>query len=138
MSCWTCSLEKEYVNPEKVNKSYSKVDKKVEQDVGSFMKRSLDAMNFIKDNNSKNIWENPMVYSSSIHTPNIERTDDVYMGMTTRKERKIDIKNNEDMFLKRSMMGTDFRHGNRFYEIKPLNTRTFTYREHGNEQAIKF
>ena len=140
MSCWTCSLEKEYINPEKVNKNYNKIDKKVEQskNIGSFMKRSLDAKNFITENNSKNIWENPMVYSSSIHTPNIERKDDIYKGLTTRKEKKINIKNNEDMFLKRSMLGNDFRHGNRFYEMKPTNTRTFTYRENGNENAIKF
>ena len=59
MSCWTCSLKKEYIDPEKLNVEYKKIDESTTAE-NSFMKRSLDTYSFITENNSKNIWENPL------------------------------------------------------------------------------
>ena len=43
-----------------------------------------------------------------------------------------------DLHLKRSMLQPDLRQGNRFYEIKPENTRRENHRGIGNENARKF
>ena len=55
--------------------------------------------------------------------------------MNTRKTKKT---NECDLHLKRSMLQPDFRHGNRFYEIKPTNTRRENYKGIGNDNARKF
>ena len=108
--------------------------------VNSFMERSLQTVNFIDNNNSKNIWSNPISNNSfqnfHINDGNtIDNDEATYLGISTRNTRKMD---DGDLHLKRSMLQPDFRQGNRFYEIKPANTRRENYRGIGNENARKF
>ena len=89
-----------------------------------FMERSVQSIPFI--NNSKNIQSHQI--SDSFQ-------NDTNLGINTRSLRKMD---DCDLHLKRSMMQPDIRHGNRFYEIKPTNTRRDNYRGIGNENVMKF
>lgn len=89
-----------------------------------FRERLVQSIPFI--NNSKNIQSHQI--SDSFQ-------NDTYLGINTRSLRKID---DCDLHLKRSMIQPDIRHGNRFYEIKPTNTRRDNYRGIGNENVMKF
>jgi hypothetical protein len=155
-----------YVNPDSSNKQYSKLqnsttsssyntqmpdtskelfgrelnNRSKETNVNSFMKRSLDTVGFMETNNSKNIWSNPIV-NSSFPTTHISENDieSNYLGVTTRGHRKLDDNNfNGDLHLRRSMLQPDLRQGNRFFELKPASTRRESFRNVGNESAIKF
>jgi hypothetical protein len=155
-----------YVNPDSSNKKYSKLENSItgssyntsindtskeifgrelnnrskETNVNSFMKRSLDTVGFMETNNSKKIWSNPIV-NSSFPTTHISENDieNNYLGVTTRGHRKLDDTNfNGDLHLRRSMLQPDLRQGNRFFEFKPTSTRRESFRNVGNESAIKF
>ena len=130
-----------YVNPDTTNKQYSKINnvdpkeisgreinnRSKETNVNSFMKRSLYTVGFIETNNSKNMF---------LTSKNDENS---YLGITTRGNRKLDDTNfNGDLHLRRSMLQPDFRQGNRFFEFKPTSTRRESYRNDGNESALKF
>lgn len=156
---------KDYVNPDNINKRYpttSNVDRhnlsneaKTEVsgreqnnrtkdsnsgNVNSFMRRSLDTVGFIERNNNSNIWSNPIANSSfpMVHIANNE-IENTYLGISTRGSRKLDNTDfNSDLHLRRSMLQPDFRHGNRFYEDKPTNTRRESFRRLGNENARNF
>ena len=109
--------------------------------VNSFMQRSLDTFGFIENNNSKNIWSNPIANNSfpSAHISNNESNESNYLGVSTRGNRKLgNTESNTDFHLKRSMLQPDFRSGNRFFEYKPTNTRRDSYKDLGNENARKF
>ena len=135
----------EYINPNDINKKYPSMSenyktKDNEKNINSFMKRSLDTINFIQRNNNSNIWANPIANSSfpSVHISNKE-IENTYLGISTRGSRKLDNTDfNNDLHLRRSMLQPDFRHGNRFYENKPTNTRRESYRRLGNENVRKF
>ena len=155
-----------YVNPDSSNKQYSKLENSMnnslydkatndnskeisgrelnnrskETNVNSFMKRSLDTVGFIETNNSKNIWYNPIANSSFSNTHLSENDiESNYLGITTRGSRKLDDTNfNGDLHLRRSMLQPDLRQGNRFFEFKPTSTRRESFRNVGNESAIKF
>ena len=151
---------KEYLNPNNMNISYPNVTNEWKNEnvnnadnncreqnnrtkmgnINSFMERSLQNVNFIDSNNSKNIWSNPIANNSfpNFYTTDcnsIDNDDINYLGMNTRKTKKT---NECDLHLKRSMLQPDFRHGNRFYEIKPTNTRRENYKGIGNDNARKF
>ena len=155
-----------YINPDSSNKQYSKLENSTnssfyntssndtskeisgreinnrskETNVNSFMKRSLDNLGFIETNNSKNIWYNNIANSSFPNTHISENNiESNYLGITTRGSRKLDDTNfNGDLHLRRSMIQPDIREGNRFFEFKPTNTRRESFRNIGNESAIKF
>ena len=103
----------------------------------SFMNRSLESVKFIEENNNKNIWYNPIV-NSSCPKFNIvnNKFENTHVGINTRGNRKLNV--NDNLHLNRSMMLPDFRHGNRFFEFKPENSRRETYRDIGNKNVIKF
>lgn len=108
--------------------------------INSFMQRSLDTVNFIEQNNNKNIWYNPISNNSfpTVHISDKD-IDNTGLGISTRGRRKLDNTDfNSDLHLRRSMLQPDFRQGNRFYEDKPTNTRRETFRDMGNQNARKF
>ena len=149
----------EYLNPNNIQKVYPNVTNEWKNEkinssenncreknnrtkmgnTNSFMERSLQSVNFIDNNNSKNIWSNPI--SNSFPNFNIndcntlDSDESTYLGINTRNSRKMD---DCDLHLKRSMLQPDLRQGNRFYEIKPENTRRENHRGIGNENARKF
>lgn len=136
-----------YINPNIHNIKYAKTNNRDDikfnfkenkrSNINSFMDRSLDTVNFIKENNNKNIWFNPIVNTTcpkfNIINNKIENNN---IGIDTRGNRKLNV--NDNLHLNRSMMLPDFRHGNRFFEFKPQNSRRETYRDIGNKNAIKF
>jgi len=151
---------KEYLNPNNTNTLYPNVINEWKNEniniaenncreqnnrtkmgnINSFMERSLQTINFIDNNNSKNIWSNPISNNSfpNFHLSDgntLDNDETTYLGISTRNTRKLD---DHDLHLKRSMLQPDFRQGNRFYEIKPTNTRRENYRGIGNENARKF
>ncbi len=136
-----------YINPNIRNIKYAKTnnrgDTKINfkenkrSNINSFMDRSLATVNFIKENNNKNIWFNPIVNTTcpkfNIINNKFENNN---IGINTRGSRKLNV--NDNLHLNRSMMLPDFRHGNRFFEFKPQNSRRETYRDIGNKNVIKF
>ena len=134
-----------YINPNNIIKKYPKtvnndsINRK-DNNINLFMQRSLDTFNFIENNNSKNIWKNP-IHNNSF-TNNLFKTNEVensYLGISTRRKKKLEeTELNSDLHLKRSMLQPDFRTGNRFFEYKPTNTRRDNYKDIGNQNAIKF
>jgi len=108
--------------------------------INSFMQRSLDTFGFIENNNSKNIWKNPIVNSSfpKAHLSENE-IESNYLGVNTRGNRKLgNTELNSDFHLKRSMLQPDFRTGNRFFEYKPTNSRRDSHKDIGNQNVRKF
>lgn len=114
-------LKNPYIDPNKINHTYPKTKNSfVEKEYSNsnlFMKRNMQNIEFINDRQTKK------------HN---------HIGMNTRGKRKLDNTDfNQDLYLRRSMQQSDFRHGNRFYEVKPKNTRRDNYREIGNLNARK-
>ncbi len=138
MSCWTCSLATKETPIEVISEPIRpeiNTQTEIKNEMGSFMERSLDTFSFIQNNNSQNIWENSLINSTSISSSNNSNIEDnIHLGMITRKPKKNEFNaKNEDLHLKRSILNTNFMHGNRFYEIKPTNSRRHNYRDIGNE-----
>ena len=108
--------------------------------INSFMKRSLETVGFIEQNNNKNLWHNSIANNSfpNLHMSSSE-AENTHLGISTRGHRKLDGTDfNNNLHLRRSMLQPDFRQGNRFYEDKPSNTRRNSYRGLGNQNAQKF
>lgn len=104
-----------------------------------FMKRSLENLQFMQNNNKQNIWTNPISDGSfpktHIHNPFMES---IHKGVGTRQIRKIsDSRSNNDLHLKRSLIQPDYRFGNRFMEYKPSDTRN-SNKNIGNQYANKY
>lgn len=154
---------KDYTNPYNINKNYpqtvnnnrtnieakneisgrennNRTNDMINGNINSFMKRSLETLDFIENNNNQNLWHNPIINNSF---PNFYFSNDdnhnTTMGISTRGGRKLDDTNfNNNLHLQRSMLQPDFRQGNRFYEDKPSNTRRDSYRGIGNQNVLKF
>lgn len=156
-----------YVNPENINNRFSNINNgrnfdnkfKSQSDIASrdinnrerdsdgningFMKRSLETLGFIEENNNKNIWYNP-ISNTSIPTNKSFKMENLNIlnkncGINTRNNRKLDsYEDNSDLHLKRSLLQPDFREGNRFYEYKPTNTRRDSFRDINNQNARDF
>ena len=120
------NISNEYIDPNSSVKKYPTVDDNKRNNVNSFMERSLQTFGFINDNNSKQSW----FQEDITHVDN-------NIGLTTRNSRKLENTDN-NLHLQRSMLQPDFRHGNRFYEFKPVDTRRENFRGIGNENIRKF
>ena len=145
------SIGNDYIDPSNRNNTYPQTvndavsncrdlnNRSKNDGTNSFMSRSLETVNFIENNNSKNIWSNPIINSSFPTTAGGGEADNIYMGINTRGARKMDTTDfNQDLHLRRSMLQPDTRQGNRFFEFKPTNTRRESYRDVGNQNAQKF
>jgi len=112
--------------------------------MGYAMDRSLDESKFMQEQQG-HMWGNPLIrrnFPSPMEQklePQEEQTITNY-GVSTRKSRKIDPSGrNENIFLNRSMVQPDMRHGNRFYEYMPQTDRVSGQRrESDNMMANQF
>lgn len=148
-----------YINPNTTNKTYPKTENDNihnarreisgrdfnnrtkdmnNNNINSFMRRSLETVGFI-ENNNKNIWQTSLINNSFPNIPISNVNENSHLGISTRGTRKLDSTDfNNNLHLRRSMLQPDFRQGNRFYEDKPFNTRRDSYRDVGNQNAKKF
>lgn len=114
--------------------------------MGLFMARSIDESNFISTQKSNEMWGNPLIKRNfpteqkKIENPEpINSSSSSHAGINSRASRKIDSAGtNEDLFLRRSMIQPDMRHGNRFFEIMPDSDRRESYRQSDNMRNAQF
>jgi hypothetical protein len=96
-----------------------------DKDMGFMMNRSVQESGFLNhQQNTNNLWGNPVIKSNfpKVDEKNLEMIPNY--GINTRTLRKIDSAGrNENIFLNRSLVQPDMRHGNRFYEIMPQTDR---------------
>ena len=78
---------------------------------------------------------NNSLMNRSLQSMSFVNRQEENIGISTRNVRKVD---NFDTHLSRSMLQPDFRQGNRFFEMKPENTRRENYRGIDNENVRKF
>jgi hypothetical protein len=113
-----------------------------ESDMGVFMDRSIDDSKFLAEQNKGQLWGNPLIkrnFPSPMDTKMVPTPTDSHGGVSSRASRKVDSAGrNEDMFLRRSMVQPDMRHGNRFYEIMPDTDRRASYRQSDNVRSTQF
>jgi hypothetical protein len=105
-------------------------------DIGFFLDRSLDDSKFMVHQKQGDMWGNPLIKRNF---PPPGEVVDSPNGINSRPGRKIEsMGNNEDFFLKRSLVQPDMRHGNRFYEIMPESDRKEPLRQEDNANVKRF
>lgn len=131
----------------------SQYEQSKESKLGVFLDRSLDDSRFMASHQGGDMWGNPLIKRNFPSPMNEQvastqpvnsdmvgsQSSQMYSGISSRKTRKLDFGGqNEDMFLKRSLIQPDMRHGNRFYEIMPETDRRQSYRQEDNVRSTQF
>lgn len=133
-TCMLCNQNTNYINPNHINTTYptlnilgreqnNQTHNLHNQNITSFMKRSLENADFIKYQNDQcnNTYDDNIQYNSNNY---------IHTGIQTRGNKKTQFSEiNNNIHLSRSIVQPDFRQGNRFYEDKPFNSRKDNFRE---------
>lgn len=108
-----------------------------DDNTGVFMKRSLAMAEVLPPSGYQGYWgqvTNPVVRQNQ---PVPDPYQAPMSGISSRRpERKVNkAGQNEDLFLRRSVIQPDMRYGNRFYEMKPEESRTGSHRSDINTRT---